>query len=429
MSQTNVSKTNPIVAKLYGTALFAGMQKSGGLLRNMTGSRPTEREVSDKIGKLQSSAGMPIVEIMDLSQTAGQTIGMDCVDVVTAKPIMGDRDASGKGSRLTFSTMDMGIDQWTFPVSAGGRMSQQRTIHNLRKLAKDTATGLVNRLYEQRNLIHLAGARGDYNSSDWVVPLATDPDYAEIMVNTVKAPTYNRHFVVDGTDLVQGGQQLSAIDATDKLTLAHIDGIRNVIDNLDLTLQPIKLEGDQASEEALYALLVPPDVWSQLLIDGQLRAFQQNAVNRASAGNLAMHPLFKGEVGLWNGILVKKANRFVRFNAGSSTNIITQANAATATESGVTVNAAIGAGFAVNRCLLLGAQALGCAYGKDSASGYHYSWGEEKRNFDRETEFAVFGIEGSAKVRFSVPDANGNRIPTDHGVIAIDVVAKRGIAA
>lgn len=427
MSQTNISKTNASAAKLFGVALFAAAQKKTGTMRNLTGKRPTMSEVTNKIGKQQTSPGMPIVEIMDLSQTAGQTIGVDCIDIVTAKPIMGDKQAEGKGSKLSFSTMDVSIDQWTFPVSAGGRMSQQRVTHDLRKLAMASAEGLASRYFEQRNLVHLAGARGSVNGADWVIPLDTDPDYADIMVNTVKAPTYNRHFVVDGSTLIQGGQQVANIDSTDKVSLNTIDLLRNIIDNLDLTLQPIKLDGDE-SDEPFWLYLVPADVYSGLLIDGQLRAFQQNAVNRAAAGNLSRHPLFSGEVGMWNGILVKKMHRSIRFNPGDSIKYVASGDAATASESSIQVNAGLGANFAMNRTLLLGAQALACAYGKDSSSGYHYSWAEKKANFERESEFAVFGVEGSAKLRFNVPDANGNKIPTDHGVIVVDAAAPKALS-
>ncbi len=428
MSQTNIGKTAAQAAKLFGTALFAQAQKKTGTLRNMTGNRPSMSEVTNKIGKQQTTPGMPIVEIMDLSQTAGQTIGVDCIDIVTAKPIMGDKQAEGKGSKLSFSSMDVSVDQWTFPVSAGGRMSQQRVTHDLRKLAMASAEGLAARYFEQRNLVHLAGARGSVNSGDWVVPLANDPDFAEIMVNDVKAPTFNRHFVVSGSALVQGGQELANVDSTDTLKLSHIDQVRNIIDNLDLTLQPIRMDGDR-SDEPFWCLLVPADVYSSLLTEGQLRAFQQHAVNRAQAGNLAGHPLFSGEFGMWNGILVKKMQRAIRFNQGDVVKHVAAANASTATETDVTVNASLGANFAVNRCLLLGAQALANAYGKDSASGYHYSWAEKKANFERESEFAVFGVEGSAKLRFNVPDANGQKVPTDHGVIVIDVAAQKAINA
>lgn len=421
--QTRVASGSDQAAVIYGAALFAQQQKKAGVFRSMVGPKPTEAEAESKIGKLQTSPGMPIVEIYDLSSTAGETVKMDCIDIVTMKPIMGSKNAEGKGAPLSFSTMDLSLNQWTFPVNGGDNLSQQRTPHNLRKLARATAVGLAARYTEQRSLVHLAGARGSANGADWVVPLDTDADFADIMINPVKAPTYNRHFVVDGNNIIQGGAQLASIDSTDLLKLTHLDQLRNIIDNLDLTLQPVRIADDPAADdEPLRIMLCPANVYSSLLQEGSLRAFQQNAINRASFGS--KHPLFRGEVGLWNGILVKKISRAIRFLPGEACKHITSGNAATATETDVTVNAGLTAGYGVERCILLGAQALGRAYGKDSKSGTHYSWAEQWHNFGREPEFAVYGIEGDEKVRFNVPDGTGAKIPTDHGVIILDVACK-----
>ena len=41
----------------------------------------------------------------------------------------------------------------------------------------------------------------------------------------------------------------------------------------------------------------------------------------------------------------------------------------------------------------------------------------------------MFGVEGSSKLRFNVPDANGNKVPTDHGVIVVDSAAPKALTA
>jgi len=223
--------------------------------------------------------------------------------------------------------------------------------------------------------------------------------------------------------LTQGGAQLASIASTDDLELGHIDQLRNIIDNLDLSLQPIRIADDPAAgDEPLWVMLVPPNVYSQLLVAGSVRSFQQNAINRAAYGS--KHPLFRGEVGLWNGILVKKISRAIRWLPSDYTNIITSGNELTATETTQQINSSLTSGYAVERCLLLGAQALANSYGKDTTSGAPYSWAEKLHNFDREPEFAVFGQEGATKVRFNVPNSSGQKVPTDHGVIAVDVAVK-----
>lgn len=426
MSKTVVASGSAQTGAIVGAALFAQAQKTTGTFRNLVGPKPTMSEVEGKLGKQQSDASMPIVEIMDLNKAASDTVRVDCIDVAVAKPIMGSRNAEGKGTPMSFSSFDTKIDQFTFPVSAGDNMSQQRTPHDLRRLARAQAVGLMSRYFEQSSLVHMAGARGQAVGSDWVVPVDTDADFADIMVNAVKAPTYNRHYVVNGTGITQGGAQLASIVSTDLLKLTHIDQIRNIIDNLDLSLQPVKIADDPAAnDEPMWVMYVPSNVYSALLAEGSLRSFQQYAVNRAAYGS--KHPLFRGECGMWNGILVKKLTRAVRFLPNTTCAHITSANAATATETNVTVNASLTAGYGVERCIILGAQALAHAYGNNNNTGTPYNWAEKLHNFEREPEFAVFGVGGSAKVRFNIPDATGAKIPTDNGVIVLDVACKLSV--
>ncbi|MGR5465602.1 DUF4043 family protein, partial [Photobacterium damselae] len=68
-------------------------------------------------------------------------------------------------------------------VNAGGKMTQKRTSHNLRKTARTLLGPYFNNLQDQIMTIHLAGARGDFISQshdDTIVPLASDPEFAEI---------------------------------------------------------------------------------------------------------------------------------------------------------------------------------------------------------------------------------------------------------
>ncbi|MNK98679.1 hypothetical protein D3C87_1190500 [compost metagenome] len=70
--------------------------------------------------------------------------------------------------------------------------------------------------------------------------------------------------------------------------------------------------------------------------------------------------------------------------------------------------------------MLLGAQALAHVYGKNQGSDTYANWMENRYNFERNLEVAGEVMCGKAKLRFSVPDARGNKIPTDHGVMVLD---------
>lgn len=420
--QTSVAKGSALARKLYSVALFAQTQKAPGFSRSLTGPAPTTGDALNKL-KGQTSPDMPVVRVTDLSKTAGDTISVDLFGVIGGKPIMGDADAEGQGEKLTSSSMDVSIDLTTKVVDAGGKMSQQRTVHDLRNIAMAQLVSYFARLDDQATLVHLAGARGSQATKDWIVPLASDGDFASIMVNSVKAPTRNRHYVASGNYLVNGGEQLGSIATTDLLKLEHIDGLRTLLDEMDYPLQPVKIADDPAAaDEPMWVLYVSPRQWSTLLGNTGstgIRAFQQNAWNRASYGS--KHPLFKGEVGMWNGILVKKLNRAIRFGTGDSAKIVTSANAATATETSQAIAAAVTANFAVDRGLLLGAQALANVYGRNKASDYHFAWYENKYNFGRALEVAGDCMGGKAKTRFNY-GTDAAPEPTDHGVLVLDTV-------
>lgn len=429
MAQTTVASGSAIVNKVYSVALFTETQKKPSFMRNMTGPAPKQSDAERKL-KLQTAPDMPIVRVQDLAKQAGDTVSIDLVNITGGKPIMGDRDAEGRGEKLSFSSMDVKIDLATKVIDAGGKMSQQRTKHQLRTLALANATGYMARMESQLSHIHLAGARGDLNYQTWPIPLGADnatngtadADFSEIVVNSVKAPTYNRHYVVNGDSVTKGGAQLASIATTDGLNLTVLDALRVILDEMELPLQPVKIADDPAAnDDPMWVLLCPPRVFDNIKKDNSsaLRTFQQNAWNRASYGS--KHPLFMGEVGMWNGILVKKVTDFwVRFNAGNAyVKHITSANELTATETSVTIPALSGT-HCVERSLLLGAQALANCYGRSQSSDFHYTWLERKYNFERAMEVGAECMGGKAKVRFNVPQPDGSLIPTDHGVIVLD---------
>lgn len=432
MSQTSVPQGSSLAVKEYSVALFAQSLRNPSIMRNLTGPAPQIADAQRKL-KNQTAPSMPVVRVTDLSKTAGDTISVDCVDIIGGKPIVGDRNAEGKGEKLTTSSMDIRIDLVTKVVDSGGKMSQQRTKHSLRQLAMANLGGYMPRMESQAILVHLAGARGQQSDYTWAIPLDTDTDFSDIMVNTVKAPTYNRHYVVDPSgsqlNLVQGGSNISSLASSCTFKLEHIDYMRRVIDDLAFRPQPIKIDDDPAAEdEPLYVWLVSPRVYQDLIANTanlNLRTFQQNAWNRASWGS--KHPLFKGEVGIWNNILVKKVDYSIRWAADGASTTKTNASTDTTGQESNTTTMPTVAGYCVERTMLLGAQALGNVYGRNQTTDYYYGWLEHWYNFERNLEIAAEMMGGKAKLRFSPPDSNGTPTLTDHGVFVIDVVSKGAV--
>ena len=418
MAETNVASGSTLAVKHYSAALFANTLKGSTAIDSLVG--PVEPSAAMQKVAGQTNPGMPIVRIDNLTKTAGDVVSLDLVDTVGGEPLMGDVNREGRGSALSFSSMEIKVDLSSKVIDAGGSMSQQRTKHQLREIALAQLSGYFPRLDAQETLVHLAGARGSQTGSDWTIPTQSAPNFASILVNPVKAPTYNRHFVVNGANLTQGGQQLGSIVSSDSLRLAHLDLLRKKLDDMDQPLQSVKLSGDRAAQTSkMWVFLATPNQYSILLTEGSLRAFQQNAINRAAYFD-CRHPLFAGEVGMWNGILVIKNERAIRFMPGESTKIVSAANAATAIETDQAVNAALTSGYAIERGLLLGAQALGVAYGKTSVSGMQFGWKEHWYNFESNLEVMGEKVCGKAKTRFTIDDGSGFKVPTDFGVIAVD---------
>lgn len=400
MGQTVIGTNHPQARKLYSVALFAATQRMNSFRKNLIGPAPKQSDAERKL-KGQTSPDYPFVQVNDLSKTAGDKVSVDLFNVVRGKPVMGDKKLAGRMMGLTSSSMDIQINQTRGGVDPGGRMTQQRTLNNLRGIAKANLASWNSRLDDQLCLVHAAGARGFQDDADWVVPLESDPDFGEIVVNSIKPPTSNRRlFAGDATSAAN-------IDSADILSLNDIDRIRTTIDELPFPLQPIKLKGDPAADEdPLYVLFVSPRVWHQLLIDstGQnIRDFHANAHARSQGFK---HPLFMGNVGMWNGILVKKTYRSIRFPTGS--NVVEVDAALNETTVQTTVD--------VDRSILLGAQALGIVFGRHSKTGYYYNWHEEETDHGNTVEFSTASMAGKAKLRFDDPDG----VPTDHGVITID---------
>jgi N4-gp56 family major capsid protein len=427
MSQTSVQSGSSLSLTQFSVALTAQYIAAPGDLNMLTGPAPQQKDAEATL-KQQTSPKMPFVRVTDLGDLKGDKVTIDAFDVVGGMPIMGDRNAEGQGKKMSSSSMDLKIDLGTFNVDAGGKMSRQRTRHDLRKLALSASAAYWPRFVYQRTLTHLAGARGSQTGQRWDLALATHPDFDEAMINPVQAPTYNRHLVIDGGSVVRGGAQIANIDTTDVWKLSVLDDIANMLDAQETKLQPIKVDGDKMADSSQIraVLWLPPDSYNSLITDltasNNLRNFQALALERAKlAGN---HPIFMGEVGIWRGILVRKIEYSILFKPGDDVKYVAVADRLkkAANESTLQVPA-LGAGWKVERGILLGAQALARGEGASNSS-VQANIIENAYNAGRSFEYLSEFMGGEAKMRFLFKNENGDPEPTDNGVYVIDGVAK-----
>ena len=404
---TNIPVNSPLAKKAYSVGLFTKVHATPGFMNLLSGEMPKDGSFGAKI-KGQTSADYPIVKAGDLGKEAGDAVTVDLFNALRGKPVMGDRKISGRMMPLTSSSMDISINQTRGGVDTGGRMTQKRTVHNLRGIALNGLQSWMQKLEDQNSLVHLAGARGTQMHADWVVPHETDPEFAEIMVNPIKAPTKNRHyFANDATSPAD-------IGTNDVLSFQDIERIVSLLKDSTAPLQSIKIKNDErAWDNPLWAMFVTNRQWLYLksrTSDTTWREAAKSAYERKGPG--IKHPLFNSfDAIMWDGLLIRPINRYaIRFDVGDNVKID---GGTDGTFSEQTVQAS----QPIDRAIIVGAQALAKAYGK-SNSDYYYDWSEEKVDHGNAIEIVAASMGGTAKVRFKI-----DGIDTDHGVAVVDSYA------
>lgn len=391
---------------LYNAALFTEYNKKSSFTNLMTGEAP--KAVVGKANQKQTDPHSPIVRVTDLSKEAGDNVEVDVVHKLRSKPTMGDRKLEGRGESLTTASMDMKIDQGRHMVDTGGKMAQKRTKHNLQSMAR----GLLGDNYymdleDQVTLYHMAGARGTSMDADSIVPLETDSEYKEIMVNTVTPPTYDRHaFGGDATSI-------DTLDGTDLFSLDAVEQMRLRLDEMSsMRIPSIKFANDKmANESPLYVQYISPRQFYDLEQNASTKDLNQMMANAMKRSNGFNHPIFMGECYMWKGILIKKMNRHVEFLAGSTVDVCTNVDAATIAQKTAAVK--------IHRSILLGGQALANAFGnsgKGTDSKGYFGMTEEDVDHGNAKEISINWMNGKKKIRFADKDGRIN----DHGIFIMD---------
>ena len=325
----------------------------------------------------------------------------------------------GKGVGMSFSEDKLRINQARFAVDMGNTMTQIRSPYDMRRLARPKAQRLMNQYMDQAIQVHLAGARGFHDHKiEWSVPVSTHPEFSKILVNPVKAPSKNRHLVAGAgsvAELAVNGGELK-ISTTDTLSMDVLDSVRQWGDSIPLPPPPVEFDNDQAATDSpIRVFLASPAQYSAFATDPAFRSFQANAHARARLAK--DHPLFLGDAGLWNGILILKNPKAIRFYAGDEIKYCAAYDSEV--ESSCVVPASFGEKFAVDRGLLLGGQALAMAFGASEHSGIPFFWSEEKGDHGDKMEMLIGAIWGASKIRFAVDHGDHTEF-TDHGVTVLD---------
>ncbi|EDM71056.1 hypothetical protein RAZWK3B_16705 [Roseobacter sp. AzwK-3b] len=318
-----------------------------------------------------------IEEKMDIASDAGDRVSFDLSVKLRQRPTFGDKRVKGKEENLRFFTDEVIVDQMRHPVSAGGRMSRKRTLHDMRKIAKDRLAEYWQQYIDELYFIYLSGARGV--NEEFIEPA----DYTGFADNPLQAPDA-AHILYGGSTTTKGSLTSDDIMTTNLIERAATHSKMMRSKDTDATdMMPVDVEG----EKHFVVVMSPYQAHSMRTESGSQWLDFQKA---AAAAEGRKNPIFRGNMGMINNVVLHEHENVIRFNDYGSGNDQPAA-----------------------RALFLGRQAGVVAYG--TPGGMRYMWKEEMEDYDNEPTVVAGLIMGVKKTRFN------NR---DFGVIALDTYAK-----
>lgn len=326
---------------------------------------------------ISESDNAVIQRLTDLDSGPGDTISFDLSVQLRGNPTYGDNIAEGTEEDLKFFTDQLYIDQMRKPVSAGGKMTQKRTAHNLRTVAKDRLSDYWAKFTDEMMFVYLSGARG--MNEDYFTPL----NWAGHAGNPIQAPD-DDHIMYSGNAVSKA--TLTADDTMSRETIEKAAVKARMMRSTDpenATVLPVKIN----SEDHYVCVMTPFDEHYLRTSDEKGWLDIQKAAAAAEGRN---NPLFKGGLGMINNVVLHSHESAIRFNDYGAGNSLD-----------------------ASRSLFMGRQAGVIAYG--SEGGSRFSWKEEKKDYGNLNNVIAGTIIGVKKTRFN------NK---DFGVISIDSYAK-----
>lgn len=339
-----------------------------------------EVRTQDYFGRFTGKGDNSIIqEKTDLEDEAGDRVSFDLSLRIRGEGVAGDNRVDGTAENLRLLSDEIRIDQYRKQVSAGGRMSRKRTLHDLRTVAKDRSRDWWREFMEQVRFIYLSGARGC--NANFIV----SRNWSGHAGNPIEAP--------DEDHLLFGGAASSkaSITEADTMSRALIERAAVYAEMMQemnpdsQNMAPVTIDGAPH-----YVMVMSPFQAHALRLEtgsGGWLDIQKAAL----ASDARNNPIFKGGLGMINDVVLHQHRWAVRFD-----------------------DYGVGGNVQAARALFMGAQAGVMAYGSANRES-RFDWVEELKDAGNEPVFTAGLIYGFKKTRF------GGR---DLGVLALDTAAK-----
>lgn len=301
-----------------------------------------------------------IQRLTELESQAGDQIKFDLLMQMGNAGITGDNRMRGNEEALTYHQDTVTIDQLR-NAHAFRRMSQQRTVHDLRMDAKANLADWFADRFDTYMFNCLCG-----NTGHSFGQAATAPD--------------SDHYVVSG-DVANSGTiatDEASLSSNDQIQMADLDFAKEKAKTLSPMIRPVMIDGQE-----MYVVVVHPYSTTDIRLDVANSAYVswpdiQMYANKRGLKN----PIFDGSLGVYNGMILYENTRL--YSPVSN----------------------------VRRNLFLGAQAgvfaTGNAYNKlqQNRTGKEnlMSWFEDSDDYGNENGIAVGCIFGMNKATFNSKD-------------------------
>lgn len=327
-----------------------------------------------------------IYRITELTKTErGAEAIVPLVPDLVEDGVTGDNVLKGNEEAMLTSQEKVEIDQLRHAVANTGRMADQRSVLQWRKLARDRLSFWLADRIDQMAFLTLAGVQ--YTQTNGNATRGGNLPGLAFAPTADRAPSSERHMRVTGKLLADG--DTTAIEATD--TLGY--DVLVQLQALAKTRYLRGVRGNGGSEK--YHLFLHPMALAKLKLD---QDFKENARQAGVRGD--SNTLWSGgESYVVDGIMIHEFRH-----------VFTTLQAAGGSK--------WGAGGTVEGCrgLLCGAQALAIA---DLGAGY---WDEEDEDYKNNSGIAFGKMFGMVKPRFKyAKDTADTEIKQDYGVIALDM--------
>lgn len=307
-----------------------------------------------------------IQKVEDLSRGAGDLVHIDLLRQIDYGQfgVSGDNELLGSEHNLIYRQLDVPINQKRF-ASGWLRMSQQRTLHQLREDSMVILRDAWARVLDQFLMLQLAG------------PVVSNP--AELYDATAMS-VVNAITAMWGTAHNPTVDSAYRISSNGVLTPDLVTQARWKARDLTPPLRPLRIDGQD-----YYVMFVSPAQAKSLQQSDDWENAQRNAALRGS-----QNPIFTGALGAYNGVLIYDSKYLP-----------------TIISTGPTTNASVAAtqGIAV----LAGQQAAVLAFGNAFSSLDEegrpqegiFSWAEEVEDYGNKRGIAAGAIFGLKRAGFA----------------------------